>query len=69
MRSVSGSVFGLDRTSTIIIGTNYVFNKLDVFIVCALKTYADIKSSRPSLTTISGFPFYLDYPILFISRY
>jgi len=45
-----------------------MLDKLDVFIMCALETYANIKFPRPSLTTISGFPFYLDYPILFISR-
>ena len=61
-------LFGLGRIATIIIGTNHVLNELDVFIMCALKTYANIKFSRTSLTTISGFPIYLDYPILFISR-
>ena len=51
-----------------IIRTNHAFNKLDVFSMCALKTYANIKFSGPSLTAISSLPIDFKDFILFISR-
>ena len=58
----------LDRASAIIIGTNHVLSKLNVFIRCALKTYANTEFSRSGLTAINSLPFYLDDLILFIGR-